>query len=1129
MAPEQIYSQIQNKLKGLKKKIIKISFISSFLSILFWGLGITFCFLLAEYIFYMETPFRTAAFFFWSAALIIAIFIFLIHPARLLSGSSEDVSAKNLSIAVGGHFPEINDRLLNIIQLFNNKKESGIFYSSALIDQALIKYGQPALKLDFNSVISLNPVKKQLQYLLIPLLILASSFIIHPTGFYNAFNRLIHPYTAFAGPIPFSFMVEPGSTDAVKGEDLTIKVFVKGESPESLILYTKTEDQEKFRPLEFISLSPDYYNCTIKNVKESFHYFIEGRKNGRFLKKFKLTSETYIISLLHRPEVSRFQVKLNYPEYSGLPSKILPDNSGNITALKGTKVDISISPNKPVTEAKINFAAGPSKDLDILVSSMKTGFTLIKDNRYWFSLKDRQGLENPEPIKYKINIMPDEYPFISVIQPGRDIDIGEDMLISFILKTGDDFGLSTLRLAYKKVYPGDERMGIKRKFQFIPVQLNDFSGSARETFFTWHLDDLDLLPDDRIVYYFEVFDNDNISGPKNTVSPTFYARYPSLYEIFSEVEKEQNVQLSEMESLLKESKDVQEKLKKVSRELKKNRELDWKKKKTLDNAVKKQDDLNKKLDQAEKKMDQLVEKIEKNSLTSQQTLKKYLEIQKILQELKSPQLRKAMENMKKAMEKLNPPNIQQLSQNMQLKQEEFLKKLERTYNLLKQIQLEQKMDEVVKKAEELLTRQKDITEKVKKGDTGKEQVQREQKLSKDTDALQKNLNDLMKKMENDLSAPKNQLKSTEKYMKEKQIAGDMKNMSRDIQEKKTEKAASKGKNIESKLDNVKKQLQNAQNQMRNQQKQAVQKGLQDAVKNILALSKKQEELRESTKILGRTSPQMRENANKQNDLHSGLSRTTNKLMELSNKTFYVTQEMGKSISKALSSMKKSISSFEQRNSGNAAQMQSNALGALNETAMNIQSSLNSLKKSGSASGMEQLMQQLQKLSEQQKKLNQQTMQGQGNPLTQQMMQQMAAEQEMIRKALEKLMENMSKNRGMMKDLDNVGKSMGEVAKDLKSKKISPQTKMRQKEILQRLLDAQKSLHKRDYSKKRKSETAKDYTGRDPLSLPDDYGEAADILKQWRDAALQEGYSHEIKVMIQEYFEQLKKHLQEKKR
>jgi hypothetical protein len=85
---------------------------------------------------------------------------------------------------------------------------------------------------------------------------------------------------------------------------------------------------------------------------------------------------------------------------------------------------------------------------------------------------------------------------------------------------------------------------------------------------------------------------------------------------------------------------------------------------------------------------------------------------------------------------------------------------------------------------------------------------------------------------------------------------------------------------------------------------------------------------------------------------------------------------------------------------------------------------------------------------------------------------MAAEQERIRRSLQEMQEKMKKE-GQMPGGDLPSK-MEQTEMDLVNKQITDQLIKRQKEILTRLLEAEKSMREQDMDEERKGETAKDY-------------------------------------------------------
>lgn len=82
--------------------------------------------------------------------------------------------------------------------------------------------------------------------------------------------------------------------------------------------------------------------------------------------------------------------------------------------------------------------------------------------------------------------------------------------------------------------------------------------------------------------------------------------------------------------------------------------------------------------------------------------------------------------------------------------------------------------------------------------------------------------------------------------------------------------------------------------------------------------------------------------------------------------------------------------------------------------------------------------------------------------------------------------------------------------------------------MSRLLDAEKSLTRRDYSKSRMAETGEDIEREGPDELPFDLGEKDRLEREWLKKVFEENYPQEYEELIQEYFKKLTEKEQVKK-
>jgi len=201
------------------------------------------------------------------------------------------------------------------------------------------------------------------------------------------------------------------------------------------------------------------------------------------------------------------------------------------------------------------------------------------------------------------------------------------------------------------------------------------------------------------------------------------------------------------------------------------------------------------------------------------------------------------------------------------------------------------------------------------------------------------------------------------------------------------------------------------------------------------------------------------------------------------------------------------------------------MASLNRAALQMHQALQAMMQNGSGGGMsmEDFMQQMQAMAGAQQGINQQTAgMGTGGQMSlaqQAAMARLAVEQEAVRKSMEQLAAEAGQRSNVLGSMDKMVDDMKKVESDLHSQ-ITRETIQRQQQILSRMLDAQKSMREREYSKKRKAETGKEYARISPKELPADLGERKEKWQQDVLRAKKEGYSRDYLDLIKQYFEAL---------
>lgn len=262
----------------------------------------------------------------------------------------------------------------------------------------------------------------------------------------------------------------------------------------------------------------------------------------------------------------------------------------------------------------------------------------------------------------------------------------------------------------------------------------------------------------------------------------------------------------------------------------------------------------------------------------------------------------------------------------------------------------------------------------------------------------------------------------------------------------------------------------------------------------------------------------------QSDVYSGMSLVTQQLIALSNKTFFINSAVGRTVAQALNQMDASLKAMEERNTPIANGKQQQAMESVNQTIQLLLKSTDQMQNGQSGTGMQQLMEELKQMAGKQGGINQGTMPFQNpgslSPEQQAALGRMMAEQQALRQSLEGLQERASAEQNLRGQLGNMAKEMDDVIRDMQNNNVNRKTIERQQKILQRLLDASKSMNERDYDEKRKAESGKDYRGRSPGELPENLTERRNRIREELMKELNQGYSKDYQELIKKYFDAL---------
>jgi hypothetical protein len=364
-----------------------------------------------------------------------------------------------------------------------------------------------------------------------------------------------------------------------------------------------------------------------------------------------------------------------------------------------------------------------------------------------YSLFTKNDFIKGDSIAYQIAVISDEYPSISV---ETTLDSITKMQHFFDGIVQDDYGIQKLTFNYQ-IIEGDSS---NWKQEDIPVNP---SNSEERFFVNYNFSDLGLDYGQGISYYFEVWDNDGINGSKSTKSTVATFQAASIKELEQQTDSKNNQLKDDINESKKLAEEIQKELEELQKQLLKNKELSWEDKQKTKALLEKQDELKNKIDKIQKqqKKNSLQEKEYKSP--KDELLKKQEEIQRLFESLMDEEMENMMEELKDMMEDIKKEDLQKALEEMQKSDEDIEKELDRTLELFKQMEVEQKLEKNIDALKELSEKQKELSDKKDDKDALK---QEQEKIQKEFEDIQKDLEkakEMNEKLEYKQEIPKHKI------------------------------------------------------------------------------------------------------------------------------------------------------------------------------------------------------------------------------------------------------------------------------------------------------------------------------------------------------------------------------------
>jgi hypothetical protein len=1025
---------------------------------------------MAEYFGRFGTVTRTVIFYLYLGLNLVVLWRLILLPLskwfRLGNIISHDQAAK----VIGKHFPEVSDKLLNTLQLKKIEQENpeGSDLIRASIDQKI----EQLRPVPFRAAIDIRSNLKYLRYALPPLIIIALLIIAAPAVITGPTERIVRYNVYFEEPLPFTVTVMNEKMEALQQEDFTVRIKVEGEAlPSELFI---REGSATFR---LNKISASNFSYTFRNIQENKHFVILA-DNYR--------SPEYLVRVLPKPIVLSFQIQADYPHYTGRNDEVM-DNTGDLVVPEGTVVTWKFF-TRDTREITMHLGEEDA-ELEKTGSNVFSIKRTVSKSMVYSVISSNDYMRSNDSLGYSLSVIRDAYPSIGIEQVKDSV---YDKRVFFMGDIKDDYGFSKLSFNYSIIPQGEEYS------EELPASMIDLPISQKVTqqqfFHFLDVDSLKVEPGEEVAYYFEVWDNDGVNGPKAARSQNMIFRAPTLEEIDRKTDEATDKVMEMMDKSIRDTKELQKKIEELNRKLLEKENLGWQEQQQVQELLDEYQKIQEQVEELQKENDIKSMREKQYDKMNDELVRKQEQIEKLMEEVLSDEMKKMLEELQQMMDELDKEKVSEMLEKMKMDNEELEKELDRNLELFKQLEFEKKFQEAIDKLEELSEKQEKLAEDTDKKKDPEKAGEEQKKLNDEFEQLRKDLDEL-DQMNQELEEP-NTLEETDD--EEEEIQQEMEESMEMLQQGKNSKAAGNQKNASGKMKKLSEKLQQMQDSMYQENLGEDIEKLREILENLLQLSFDQEELIGITAQISTLDPQYVKLIEEQKIVKDDLSMVEDSLWALSKRQPVIEPYIAREIQQIDKNIERAMDHLDDRKKGPAGENQQFAMTSMNNLALMLAEALKQMEqnlemqssgqcqnanpKPGQGKGkasMKSMRQMQQQLSEQLKQMKD----GMGksdskgdekrNSANSEQFARMAAQQEAIRRMMEQYREDLKEQGyGNNPELQGLMEDMEKNETELVNKMITQQMIERLNNIETRLLKHEKAELKREMEEKRESREPK---------------------------------------------------------
>src|SRR5574344_961660 len=540
--------------KYYRNKLIKGTLYSAFLLLSFFLLLNTF-----EYFGYNSTTIRSILFYTYCIGAALVLYFFVLIPIFKIYHFTKTITYKDAAQIIGKHFPQVSDKLLNLLQL----NEIADKNTSSLLDASIEQKTKELSPIPFVKAIDFSKNKKYIKWVALPLSVIIIALLFFPSFLTEPTFRYLNHDTYFSPPAPFYFKLLNKDLQLLQNDNITIKVRVEGK-----VLVDQVNIIVDNQTFNMKQESKDIFSFALNNIQKTSVFFFSS--SG-------VESPQYTLQVVPKPVLLALEAVITPPAYTREKSQTYT-NVSNFSIPKGSTVSWRV---KTRDTKQFIFSFGKGREVFSPNEKGELSFSkrIMSDLNYQIYTKNQYTLYS-DSLQFQISVILDLAPQFAVIEE-RDSLFKERVYFRGQIK--DDYGFSRLTFNIERI---DAQRNIKTITR-VPIKFNS-AEQAQEFYYFYDLSTLNLKEGEKVTYYFEVWDNDAVDGAKRARSSVFTFENPTLADI-NRQQEQQSSQIKQQAAVsLSELSQIQKQIAELRKQMLEKKDFDWQDKKQDDELKKKE-------------------------------------------------------------------------------------------------------------------------------------------------------------------------------------------------------------------------------------------------------------------------------------------------------------------------------------------------------------------------------------------------------------------------------------------------------------------------------------------------------------------------------------------------------------